>query len=263
MRKGGAVHSHARTLLAKHGFGDIDRKNHRHDLACSYLGLRNPVLVSVIQSAMPDGITIESASAELEFPFVKGDGKYSVNVGWVDVWARFTARMPSLMAEPVVFRTGEDVRAAREKLMRAKRYDAAVTMTGSAIIEVKIGHVGAGDLVRQMRLYDQHRPEVEAKASFETKANGWFYTMPCAPVRCAFTDEVNLPYFEHHRERAWERLAKVVSKTMVACCDYDMDAEYVRTLKSAGVHAVRLGAGFEAFIREQANSDESVEVLAI
>ncbi len=31
------AHSHDRTLLAKFGFDDVDRRNEKHDLACRYL----------------------------------------------------------------------------------------------------------------------------------------------------------------------------------------------------------------------------------
>jgi hypothetical protein len=110
---------------------------------------------------------------------------------------------------------------------------------------------------------------VDPGFEFRTNAPGWINGISDANMpgqglpACAQTDEVNVAYFEHHRERAWDRLNAIVTKTMIACCDFEMDAEYVRTLKSAGIHPVRLGAGFAEFARSQAETHEAAEVLAI
>lgn len=258
------MHSHARTLLAKMGFADADRKSPRHDLACIYIALRKNILMATIQAAMPGGVTVEDASAELEFQFSKGEGKYSTTVGWVDVWAQFRARQPSLMAAPAYWTYNQPDGETRRLLMGAPRHNASVSLATGAVIEVKIGAVGAGDLVRQMRLYDQHRPDVAPRCEFRTEAPNWTFRCSIDDVdKCKHGDPVNAGYFKHHREHAWDRLGAAIAHTMVVCCDYDIDAEYVRTLKSAGIQAIRLGAGFESFVREQSESTERVELLAI
>lgn len=103
------MHSHDRTLLAKLGFADPDKKDRRHDLACQYLALpenaerlaRLALGWSDLEAVLPRATypfhrevcrwrCLESATRikvtpKLEVPLSKGDGQYKTTIGFLDV----------------------------------------------------------------------------------------------------------------------------------------------------------------------------------
>jgi hypothetical protein len=69
------MHSHDRTLISKLGFGDADKSDNRHDLACQYLTTEAAAVFDVKGKC----------TGYLEQPLNKGTGKYKTTIGFVDV----------------------------------------------------------------------------------------------------------------------------------------------------------------------------------
>lgn len=98
------MHSHDRTLLAKLGFSDPDKKDERHDLACQYLGLpenRGRLTSFVLGDRLKEGsakwqegyeiyegtntFTLNMGSPTLEMPVSKGRDQYKTTIGFIDL----------------------------------------------------------------------------------------------------------------------------------------------------------------------------------
>ncbi len=167
------MHSHERTLLAKLGFADPDRKSDLHDVACRYLAtpmVREKLLgiSGVLQfehepSSWSYGCeeerSVESAvlnkhNATLELEIGKGEGQYRTTIGFVDV----------LITAEILHRHVEVQR--REKASRYNRdsewgewkpHGNYVTSSRACCcIEAKIGKTSVGDLLRQLNLYRRY-----------------------------------------------------------------------------------------------------------
>lgn len=310
------MHSHGRTLLSKLGFGDVDRKNSRHDLACNYLALREEVLVATLQSAVPKPLRIERAKAQLEVPITKGEGQYATTVGWLDAFVTFDISYPvKISAHQAtlsdirfenIIREGrrlwpdvptnaflsdypeyhkwfndQERRTPRPSAEEEERDDARIlrilgqeetseiraikTLTG--IIEVKIQPVGSGDLIRQLRLYNQYvfsrLDHLEPR--FDSNDESW---KSGGSLRKLIASDPNAAYLNkktYQAERGLEAFIRgqALRVLTIAVCDYELDAEYTRALRSAGIHPVRLGAGFEKFLKDQADAVPDDEVPQI
>ena len=108
------MHSHDRTLLARLGFADPDKRLQEHDLACQYLA-QNEVASSLLAPQIQAEIKrmqkvgkerrgsrpvvvewTEKVRPQLEVPLSKGEDKYKTTVGFVDLTLAFTvvARVP-------------------------------------------------------------------------------------------------------------------------------------------------------------------------
>jgi len=84
------MHSHDRTLAARLGFSDPDKKIARHDLACEYLLDAAPIAF---------GSKADKCRARLEVPISKGHGQYKTTIGFLDVSGVFaSANEASLFA---------------------------------------------------------------------------------------------------------------------------------------------------------------------
>jgi hypothetical protein len=85
---GDDMHSHDRTLLAKLGFNDSDRKAPEHDSACRYLAYEvyEHVFRKVFDmkpEAPPEGHRWFKGSTEVHL--VKGQDQYATTIGFADV----------------------------------------------------------------------------------------------------------------------------------------------------------------------------------
>lgn len=80
------MHSHDRTMLAKLGFADPDKRNPRHDMAIQYLS--QPAMLSKLTKASPKA-SPKAFETCLEFHITKGYGQYMTTVGFADIVSRF------------------------------------------------------------------------------------------------------------------------------------------------------------------------------
>lgn len=131
------MHTHDRTLLAKLGFADLDRKDSRHDLACLYVS-QTSVLERIVASVtamvpFPGRVDLSVKPFTPEFHISKGEGQYATTIGFAD-----------LIINLNVF----------EKL----DVDSADywSRPGQIGVEVKISDPGVGDVLRQINLYRQY-----------------------------------------------------------------------------------------------------------
>jgi hypothetical protein len=164
------MHAHDRTMLAKLGFLDPDRREPLHDLACGYLTLHETVsrLVQLLGLNQPpaevhdsvDGLqrtatmskAVVSHKVNLEWEVAKGHDQYRTTIGFADVLVSFyveevysnvRVRRPDQPQKCGLFRGPQ--------WQRAK--DVAYGESLTYGIEVKILPVSVGDLIRQIKLY--------------------------------------------------------------------------------------------------------------
>ncbi len=173
------THSHDNTLLSRLGFADPDRKSSIHDSACQYIA--QPAVAENIRvhlfgepeqrgkckssrwhedytergcdEAQEQDNAVDCYS-ELEHHIVKGEGKYSTTIGFIDVVLGFGRQRlfsgirkpePVRSSAPPYYRDGHPW----EPYRRGERYDVR------AVIEVKAHRATAGDAMRQIALYRQ------------------------------------------------------------------------------------------------------------
>jgi hypothetical protein len=133
------MHSHDRTLLARLGFADPDKKNIDHDAACMYVAqqdVANLVVTTAIErgpkwsaDTMQD-LNVDLLAVRQEYHLQKGEGQYATTIGFIDVIAH--ARCSC-----------KDKATAQPRMIYADTF----------FVEVKINPVRIGDILRQMNLY--------------------------------------------------------------------------------------------------------------
>jgi hypothetical protein len=124
------MHSHDKTLLAKLGFNDSDRKEINHDLACKYLAYEVPT--QVIDSLLPADpeewknrkVMVRGVT---EMHLTKGDRQYITTVGFIDVII------------------------CRGHMTEGGKY---YHPTNGILIEVKIDPEPMSDTIRQIKFYE-------------------------------------------------------------------------------------------------------------
>lgn len=153
------MHSFDRTLIAKLGFSDPDKKNPRHDLGCLYLKdpevrakLGEWMLSRIQKLAIPRKETEERSTVlevkfpvpKLEYHLAKGSGQYATTIGFLD--ARFDIEL--------IVEHYEDSYSAYDRAGRPPKLSRKVrSQTWPLFAEVKIEPVGVGDILRQLNLY--------------------------------------------------------------------------------------------------------------
>ena len=164
------MNAHERTMLARLGFADPDRRESLHDLACRYLALPETVsrLVRLLGLNQPpsdvhdcdDGVhrvatmskAVTSQKVNLEREIAKGHDGYRTTIGFADLMLRFYVE--EAYSNVRVRRADQEKRCGGFRMpdwQSVKDYT-----SGSAIyygIEVKIRPVSLGDLIRQIKLY--------------------------------------------------------------------------------------------------------------
>lgn len=290
-----------RTLLAKLGFADPDRKNPRHDRACNYLAQRPDALAATLRGAFGEPVEVLKSSATIEVPVSKGEGHYKTSVGFVDVVAEcdvcrripvrrpvqpprdfedgFDARLDrSIAAHPVWGKHLPDGQAARSRLpdewlseygrwyveearrlidearpfdkTERSRYEKdctearktellAVGAQARVLIEVKISPVSSGDLIRQIGIYREFAQWFAYSTGIQ-RPQAW--------------DLATGAEYEALKELAdgyAKRLRSDCTTRAVAVLDYAIDTDYLAACQAARIHVVRLGDGFERFLKEQ------------
>lgn len=132
------THTKDKTLLASLSFGDKDKKDRRHDLACQYL--IQPEVAMKIVTAFRDpnlprelkiGEEVTFTGGSLEIPLTKGHNQYKTFIGFIDGSLSF-----------------ESVESKYDSWSKAyyKSYR-------QILFEVKINPETAGNVLRQLNLY--------------------------------------------------------------------------------------------------------------
>ena len=160
IKTGAAVHSHDRTLLARLGFADPDKHDPTHDLASQYLAQQENATALILNilpiikhndhynriscSWEPREFLPKLVVPEQERPISKGEAQYKTTLGFIDLVLRITC---------------QDCVARLEK-ERAATQGQKIKLTpdwcASICIEVKTTPVGAGEILRQLKLYREY-----------------------------------------------------------------------------------------------------------
>lgn len=154
------MHSHDRTLLAKLGFADPDKKNPDHDLACLYL--RDPETMDRLAKWFADQaeksgnyrnakVTVKTT---LEYHLQKGAGEYATTIGFADAIIGVKMEAERSHRHRRVVKNGECWDEPCEPYWQAEPRPLAWCTLG----EVKIDRIGIGDMLRQLRLYLAYLP---------------------------------------------------------------------------------------------------------
>lgn len=157
-------HAHEKTLLARFGFNDPDRKEPLHDLACIYLS--RPEAAEKI-ALLPGEKTLQKwRSAAFINAGHKKEGitfkavfermilDRHFTVGFVDL---------SLSFRITENRDGEYKESVRWGEWRSVTGKHSAEFHWSAFIEVKIQRFGVGDLIRQINFYRRYDEEVNCR----------------------------------------------------------------------------------------------------
>ena len=123
------MHSHDRTQIVQYGFGDPDKRNSRHDLACQYLAQKEVAQrlvrrywtrLSGEEDTATYGIRVRN-----EEPLTKGEGQYKTVVGFFDLTYTF------------------------------KFVDGCDDADYLFLIEVKCDRISVSDILRQIKFYQE------------------------------------------------------------------------------------------------------------
>lgn len=114
------AHAYDRTLLSSLGFADKDKGNGLHDFACLYVADESDFLGIETGFSWKDDQKIKMDRGRLEVPITKGHGQYKTTIGFADV--------------------------VRHGVL--DRHQELVTIG----IEVKVGAIGFGEVLRQIQL---------------------------------------------------------------------------------------------------------------
>jgi hypothetical protein len=164
--RSGRMHSHDRTLAASLGFQDPDKGDPRHDLACQYLA--TPDVARKVVAAFVEPTLTRHARAsdgggfrgrawmefgclgppQFERPVIKGEGQYRSVVGFVDLV------VPIILLERIVGQKldGHDWDGIRST-ERVRPVDSTYRRAAEVLVEVKVGPVPIGSVLRQLNLY--------------------------------------------------------------------------------------------------------------
>lgn len=243
------MHSHDRTMLAKFGFADVDKKLPLHDLACQYLaetenarkifelyilpdygerlrylktweegdrGYADGLRVFVESSAL---ISFSKSSPRFEIPISKGTGQYMTTVGFLDLGLNVESSRVAETQKTIKFgyppRTPPPWRAALPEEINGNEKVVCESVTFQSTndffvaIEVKITPIAASEIIRQIKLYREYR-----------SAHTWL-----CPTH------------------------------------FDLGKRDVDMLKSEGIHHIRLGAKFDEWAKTAPMpSDSTIEM---
>ena len=227
------MYAHDRTMLAKLGFADPDKRNPRHDLACQYLalpdvsgrvarllGLERPPAPCREQDERTEENCTESTSiggcgVTFEHQIVKGSGQYCTTIGFVDLV--YCVELLTSRTERVL-RRRPDTSARWGWPESLADYQCARRVNVG--IEVKIAPVGIGDLLRQIKLY-------------RTYTDNW--TPQC------------------------DGLSGDIARWIVAT-GYPLTALEIQSLTNERIAHVLLGEAFRTFVESQAAVDAAGNV---
>jgi hypothetical protein len=275
------MHSHDRTLIAKLGFSDKDKKNPRHDWACQYL-MQQGVLAKLLSTKT--GTLVAVTGFAPEYHITKGEGQYKTTIGFADLIAEAYVLKDESVQARVICPPFKNTTAEEEAAWIAWEAQAAEAPSqqvrfgygGVILIEVKIEPTSIGDILRQMRLYSEyfqikgqipdfdrlHRGRV--KKDFPgllddcpRHHNGFYGTSKC---RCKGRSYYSMANARMPSLSAlWQKVSRIV------ITDFALQAEEVDVLEKAGIMHAKLGQGFEQYVasREKLSEDEDTPNLEV
>lgn len=147
--------SRDRTLLAALGFQDAD-KGPEHDLACQYLAQKDIALQVMLRKPRPG--TNHYIETALEHPISKGKDQYKTTIGFVDVLYDFASSDPC----PTNCYRGHTVNAYgtpfKDTEVSERCGEDHTFMHMQVGVEVKTTSTPDGDVLRQVKLYQEYLP---------------------------------------------------------------------------------------------------------
>jgi hypothetical protein len=183
------MHAFDRTLLAKLGFGDPDKGSSAHDLATHYLLLPENIqkVLSYLFGRDPT-LRWELKGTSVEAPISKGDGQYKTTIGFIDGCAKFdlfrrrteehiNAQKAGIVEKRRLLeekkRKDEETDRQHEEWCKqqgippyasTREYEEVPDLVEEwenlwdwmLFIEVKIHRVPMGDVIRQVKLYNEY-----------------------------------------------------------------------------------------------------------
>lgn len=217
------MHAHERTLLARLGFADPDRRDPLHDIACRYLAmpevsLRVAKLLDLEYSHRPQCLQtstgyemkcessrfVKKVRSKCEHEIYKGVGQYRSTVGFLDLYLQVELE-----------ESYTNVQKRRDCLQHSTHpwepdSDFVMPDAEFAAIEVKSTDVPVSDVIRQINLY-----------------------------------------------RSYSNIGRWILATT-----YPLNQSQVDCLVNARIRHIHLGQRFQEFVKEQANMpcSNSVEV---
>lgn len=209
------MHSHDRTLLAKLGFQDPDRRDPIHDLACRYLcepeRARRVHDKFIGPNCMGEGggwlrslvFKLETCSANQEVAISKGVNQYRTTIGFVDA-----------------------VIGGRYRSTESEDYSGDCILETRVAIEVKIHPVTASELLRQLNLYRE-------------------YDSPSGAV-------LQEGHRLDPSGRVWTYAGRT---QWVAAVRFDITSGFINSLRGEGVEVVRLGRSFDEWLETSKRND--------
>jgi hypothetical protein len=274
------AHSHDRTLLARLGFADPDKREPRHDLACQHLAL--PENHERLARMMAEPMWAKSAG-----PGKRVDRVYCPHVGGdVNRTFRFERTFerlaPLAPALEVLIGKGEDQYRTTVGFLDAvlpftfvevRRGEFDGAWVAAEHIEARVPKYNPRDAdgrvkVERCDLPEEHRTAFPARGVYveaRVEGNGFICSVPLyrASSRAASEEEIHKSriavevkigrvgvgevlrqiglYREHMRSAYW-----------VVAAPYTLDATDLATLRAAGVAFVRLGPKFDAWCAARA-----------
>ncbi len=258
------MHSHNRTLIAKLGFADSDKKSPRHDLACQYV-IEPEQLATLARLAWP----------QYSSPAPSGDEALAWYGAAMLLQCRICAdgsvkRIGSLISDSVdveAWARLDDVVSLCRKAQKSplkygpRSWCAPVAKSGrlETPIQKGIGQytttVGFVDAHATVMRHSYERLEIsqarfnESEVQFggepERVAAKLCIEVKIGPVSAAEILRQIRFYAEYFH------VDRVESPKWIAVTDFGLDADGVRMLRSHGVVHVRLGRGFEQYLEQR------------
>lgn len=274
------AHSHTRTLLAKLGFADPDRKEPLHDKACRYLSAPGQAqrLVELTREPPADerreihSLTRPAQPrANVEVALSKGNGTYKTTIGFVDVVLRAYAETVDFAAYTVDQRAAERREIVRRYAQEARQ--PAITLhrqdnePWSALgLQLEQAAWATPEYVELVREVDERQAARQAELlALPRGSDPWRTTtnkryvvaveVKIQPVSHAeLVRQINLyreyeDYIEDGHAVEW-----------VAALRFDVPESYAAVLASERIRVVRLGAAFDAWVAKDASTDRAANV---
>ncbi len=254
------MHSHDRTFLAKIGFQDPDRKNPRHDLAAAYLSTKTHDIVRVVH-----GKTHSAPTDYIELPQVS----FGLAVVNEEVVAQTFTRDHNNEEKARIQRASDDLQKYATNIKHAiclKNYKTphiCTLETGDVHREAPVTRgqaqfaqtIGFTDL--RFSFWVSSLPEVDYFVD-----HGALYSRICGvQTNCNLTSKFNtspscIVEVKISKDSVGDAVKQlrlyqgILGGALVLATDYDLNTSEARLLRQEGIHHIRLGPGFDTWLKE-------------